>query len=81
MNGQLPLEEKHDLLKNGLNENLQKKHALELQINQQFEELKKLEISLEKCSRPTTTEAFPAVRKRERGGKENTRRRGERGLR
>jgi hypothetical protein len=54
MKGQSSLEEKHDLLKNGLNETLQKKHALELQINQQFEELKKLEISLEKCSVPTT---------------------------
>jgi hypothetical protein len=32
----LPLEEKYDSLKNGLNENLQKKHALQLGINQQF---------------------------------------------
>jgi hypothetical protein len=38
------------LLKNGLNENLQKKHALELEINQQFEELKRLGISMEKRS-------------------------------
>jgi hypothetical protein len=74
MNGQLPMEEKLDLLKNGLNENLKKKHALELQINQQFEELRKLEISLEKCSRPTTSAAFPRVREKERSGKENTRR-------
>jgi hypothetical protein len=50
MNAQLSLKEKHGLLKNELNENLQKKHALELQISQQFEELKKLEISLEKCA-------------------------------
>jgi hypothetical protein len=56
MNTQLALEEKHDTLKNGLNENLQKKHALELQISQQFEGLKKLEISLEKCARATTME-------------------------
>lgn len=55
MNIQLILEEKHNLLKNGLNKNLQKKHALELQISQQFEELKKLEISLEKCAQATTT--------------------------
>jgi hypothetical protein len=48
MNTQLSLEEKHEFLKNRLNENLQKKHALELQISQQFEKLKKLEISLEK---------------------------------
>lgn len=44
------MEEKHDLLKKRLNRNLQKKHTLELQIGQQFEELKKLEISLEKCA-------------------------------
>ena len=54
MNAQLPLEEKHDLLKNGLAENLLKKHALELQITQQFEELKKLEVSLEKYARAAT---------------------------
>jgi hypothetical protein len=51
MNAQLVLKGKHDSLKNELNENLQKKHALELQISQQFEELKKLEVSLEKCTR------------------------------
>lgn len=54
MNTQLPLEEKYDLLKNGLAESLQKKHALELQITQQFEELKKLEVSLEKYARAAT---------------------------
>jgi hypothetical protein len=48
------LEEKHNLLKNGLSENLEKKRALELQISQQFEELKKLEIALEKCVQSTT---------------------------
>jgi hypothetical protein len=48
MNAQLPSEKKLDLLQNRLYENLQKKHALELQINQQFEELKRLETSLEK---------------------------------
>ena len=56
MNTQLTLEEKLDLTKDGLNENLQKKQALEHQISQQFEELKRLEISLEKRSRATTTE-------------------------
>jgi len=56
MSAQLLLEEKHDLLKSELAENLQKKHALELQISQQFEELKKLEVSLQKCSRITRTE-------------------------
>jgi hypothetical protein len=39
---------KCDLLKNRLQENLEKKHALELRINQEFEDLKRLEISLEK---------------------------------
>ena len=56
MNGQLTLEKKHDFLKNKLKENLGKKHALELRINQQFEELKELEISLEKCAQTTTKE-------------------------
>jgi hypothetical protein len=51
MNTQAPLEKKHAFLKNGLAESLRKKHALELQITQQFEELKKLERSLEKCAR------------------------------
>jgi hypothetical protein len=48
MNAQLFLEKSHYLLQNRLHENLQKKHALELRINQEFEELKRLEISLEK---------------------------------
>jgi hypothetical protein len=46
-------EEKHDLLKNELSENLQKKHALELKISRQFEYLKLLEIPLEKRARKT----------------------------
>jgi len=48
MNTQILLEEKHVLLKNALGEKLQKKHVLELEITKQFEELKRLEISLEK---------------------------------
>jgi hypothetical protein len=56
MNTQLTLEEKLDLAKDGLNENLQKKQALGHRISQQFEALKRLEISLEKRSRATTTE-------------------------
>jgi hypothetical protein len=56
MNAQLLLEEKHVLLKSELGEKLQKKHALELEITKQFEELKKLEISLEKCSYLKTVE-------------------------
>ena len=58
MNAQLLLEEKHVLLKSELGEKLQKKHALELEITKQFEELKKLEISLEKCSYLKTEERY-----------------------
>ena len=50
MNTQLQLEERHVLLKSDLDEKLQKKHALELEISKQFEELKRLEISLEKSA-------------------------------
>jgi hypothetical protein len=55
MNPELILREKRDSLKSGLEENLQKKHALELRISEQFEELKRLEIWLEKCSQATVT--------------------------
>jgi len=48
VNTQLLLEERHVLLKSELDEKLQKKHALELEISKQFEELKRLETSLEK---------------------------------
>jgi hypothetical protein len=54
MNTQLLLEGKHVLLKNELGKKLQKKHALELEITRQFEELKRLEISLEKRAHLTT---------------------------
>jgi hypothetical protein len=56
MNTQLLLEEKHALLKNELGYNLQKKHALELEISKQFEQLKRIEISLEKRAPITTVE-------------------------
>jgi hypothetical protein len=55
VNTRLLLEEKHDLLKNELSENLQKKNALELKISRQFEDLKRLEASLEKHARKTMT--------------------------
>lgn len=48
MNMQLLPEEKHVLLKNELAEKLRKKHALELEITEQYEELKRVEILLEK---------------------------------
>ena len=56
MDTQVLIEEKHVLLKNGLCEKLQKKHALELEITKEFEELKRLEISLEKHAHLTTVE-------------------------
>lgn len=56
MKTQLLLEEKHVLLKDELGEKLQKKRALELEITRQFEELKKVEISLEKRAYRTTAE-------------------------
>jgi len=56
MDTQVLIEEKHVLLKNGLGEKLQKKHALELEITKEFEELKRLEISLEKRAHLTTVE-------------------------
>ena len=48
MSTQLLLEERYVVLKNEISEKLQKKHALELEITRQFEELKRVEISLEK---------------------------------
>jgi hypothetical protein len=50
MDAQLALEQKHVILKNELCENLDKKRELESKINEQFEALKRLEISLEKHS-------------------------------
>lgn len=48
MNTQLLLEDRHVLLKRELDEKLQKKHTLELEISKQFMELKRMETSLEK---------------------------------
>jgi hypothetical protein len=42
------LEERHRLMKEVLSENLKKKLFIEINIGEQFEELKKLEIALEK---------------------------------
>ncbi|MCJ7423747.1 hypothetical protein MUP01_05705 [Candidatus Bathyarchaeota archaeon] len=56
MSTPLLLKEKHVLLKNELGEKLQKKHALELEITKQFEELKRVEISLEKHAHLTAVE-------------------------
>ena len=53
MSTQLLLEERHVLLKNKLGEKLQKKHVLELEINKQFEELKRLETLLERQFKKT----------------------------
>jgi hypothetical protein len=56
MNTRLLLEEKQVLLENELDRNLKKKLALELEINKQFEQLKRIEISIEKGSHMTRTE-------------------------
>jgi len=56
MSTQLLLEERHVVLKNEINEKLQKKRALELEITKQFEELKRVEISLEKRAHLATAE-------------------------
>ncbi len=50
MDPQLLLERRHVILKNELHGSLDKKRELESKINQQFEALKRLEISLEKHS-------------------------------
>jgi hypothetical protein len=50
MNTQLLIEEKHNILKNRLSNNLKKKQVLELEITRQFEQLKRIEISIEKIS-------------------------------
>ena len=42
------MKKKRDLLQKKLDEDLQEEHALELQINKEFEELKHIEVSLEK---------------------------------
>lgn len=55
MKAQLPLVERHFLIKSELNENLQKKYALELEISKQFQELKRLETSLERHAHMTAT--------------------------
>jgi hypothetical protein len=42
------MEKKRDVLEKKLDEDLQMEHDLKLQINQEFEELKHLEVSLER---------------------------------
>ena len=49
MKTQLLLEERHVLLKSELDKKLQEKHALELEISKRYQELKRLEISLNSC--------------------------------
>jgi predicted protein tyrosine phosphatase len=48
MKARLDLQEKYRLLKEALDESLKKKRLIEVNIGEQFEALKKLEISLEK---------------------------------
>jgi hypothetical protein len=47
MNACLSIEKKRDLLEKKLDEDLQTEHDLKLQINEEFEELKHVEVSLE----------------------------------
>jgi hypothetical protein len=54
MKPQVTLKRKQDFLKNKLNEDIEKKNALEHQINNEFKELKKLEISIERTSSRST---------------------------
>jgi predicted HAD superfamily hydrolase len=48
MDASLSMEKQRELLQKKLDEDLQTEQTLELQINQEFEELKHVEISLEK---------------------------------
>lgn len=48
MSEQLTLEERHRLLKEVLRENSERKRFIEMNVGEQFEGFKKLEISLEK---------------------------------
>ena len=48
MNGLLSIEKKRDLLQKKLDEDLQSEKDMKLQINREFEELKHLEVSLER---------------------------------
>jgi predicted protein tyrosine phosphatase len=65
MKARLDLQEKHRLLKEALDESLKKKRLIEVNIGEQFEALKKFEISLEK------TKASPAVNGRTSSGLSN----------
>ena len=48
MDARLSIEKKRDLLEKKLDEDLQTEHDLKLQITQEFEELKHVEVSLER---------------------------------
>ena len=48
MNGHLSVEKRRDLLEKKLHEDLQVENVLKLRINQEFEELKQLEVFLER---------------------------------
>ena len=48
LNADFSIEKKRDLLQKKLDGDLQIENAMQLQINQEFEELKHLEVSLEK---------------------------------
>jgi hypothetical protein len=48
MNALLSIEKKRNVLQKKLDADLQLEHALQLQINKEFEELKHIEVSLER---------------------------------
>jgi hypothetical protein len=56
MNTQLLLEEKRNILENRLLSNMKRKRVLELEITRQCEQLKRIEISMEKNSHVRTLE-------------------------
>jgi hypothetical protein len=56
MDAQLLIEEKHDILKNKLLGNMKKKRVLELEITRQCDQLKRIEILMEKSSLALTLE-------------------------
>jgi hypothetical protein len=56
MDTQLLIEEKHAILKNKLLGNMKKKRVLELEITRQCDQLKRIEILMEKSSHIPTLE-------------------------
>jgi hypothetical protein len=60
MDTQLLIEEEHAILKNKLLGNMKKKRVLELEITRQCDQLKRIEILIEKSSNTHTLEKMDA---------------------